>query len=205
MSGFTHLVLRRVRGEEGGFTLIEVLVTVSLLAVVLGAALALSHTSGQVANKDIERAHSIEEVQNGIARMDRELRAATQLLTPASGASSNSIEFLMRVRPAGGGLRVSRRVRYQCDVTSPSEPTRRACYRYEGDPAASPGGTGTLVVDGVVNGTSTEPVFGANTTAPPTFLSIHLRRSAAGRLKNGYDYAIKLEHGVHLRNVSGTL
>ena len=204
MRELRHRTARGLRRNQSGFTLVEVLVVVSLLAIVLGAAFSMLDTGSKVARKDIERAHAIEEVENGVARMDRELRTATQVFSPVAG-SGNLIDFEARVRPPGGGTRVLRRVAYQCSVVSPTDPTHRACLRYEGPPGSTPGGAGQLVVDHVVNGTPTAPVFTTNGASPPTYVSIQLRRSAAGALKDGYDYAIRVEHGVHLRNVSGSL
>ena len=174
---------------------------VALLSVVLGAALSLSHTGSRVAERDLVRANAIEEVQTGIARMDRELRTATQVVSPTTATATNSVEFVARVRPAGGGARALRRVRYRCDVASPTIPTLQACYRYEGPPTGSPAGAGTLVIDQLVPGA---PVFQGN-ASPPTYFNIGIRRSAKGTLRDGYDYSITHEHGVYLRSVGGSL
>jgi hypothetical protein len=122
--------------------------------------------------------------------------------SPGWGATSNSVEFEVDVRQPDGS-RVATSVRYDCGVTSPTNPALKACFRYEG-------GAATLVIDGLVNGTATEPVFETQPAPPspppqPTYLSIVVRRAAAGSSNEGYDYAIRLEHGVQLRNLSGAL
>jgi prepilin-type N-terminal cleavage/methylation domain-containing protein len=204
MGAYGRFNARRLRAEESGFSLIEVMMAVALLSVVLGATLSLSHTGSRVAERDLVRANAIEEVQTGIARMDRELRTATEVITPTSSTPTNSVDFVARVSPSGGGARVLRRVRYSCDVPSPTIPTLRACFRYEGPTTGTPGGGGTLVVDQLVNGTAAIPVFTAN-ASPPTYFSIHLQRSAKGTLQDGYDYSITHDHGVYLRAVDGSV
>src|SRR5688500_17660225 len=98
----------RLSAEQSGFSLIEVLMAVALLSVVLGATLSLSHTGSRVAERDLVRANAIEEVQNGIARMDRELRTAVEVVSPTSPTPTNTVYFVARVTPSGGGARVLR-------------------------------------------------------------------------------------------------
>ena len=200
--GAYRRLTERLRAEESGFSLIEVLMAVALLSVVLGATLSLSHTGSRVAERDLVRANAIEEVQTGIARMDRELRTATEVISPTSATPTNSVDFVARVK--AGTTRTLQRVRYSCDVPSPTIPGLQACYRYQGPVGSSPGGGGTLVIDQLVNGTTALPVFTAN-ESPPTYFGIHLRRSAKGTLRDGYDYAITQDHGVYLRSVDGSL
>lgn len=201
MRGHIRLVAARLRAEQSGFTLMELMMSVALLAVVLGAVLSLSDAGGRIAKRDLIRADAIEQVQVGLARMDRELRTATQVITPTSTDPTDAVEFIARVRPSGGGPRALRRVRYQCDALSPTVGTLRACYRYEGSPTASPGGAGQLVIDHLVAG---PPVFKAD-ASPPTYFSIHIRRAAGSGSPDGYDYAITHDHGVYLRAVDGSL
>ena len=186
--------------EEGGFTLIEVLVTVSLLGVVLAAALSFSDTGTKVAEKDLERSHAIDEAQSGMAQIQRDLRTATQVLAGTSG-DSNAVEFVAS-KQAGGG-RTTQQVRYDCAVPSPTRPTLRACFRYVGPPGSSPGGAGSLVLDQVTNGTAGNPVF--RPSASGRFVGIHLERSAAGTRRDGYAYSVTLDQGVYLRNLDGSL
>src|SRR3712207_1379565 len=100
--------IARLRAEQSGFTLIEVMVAAALLSVVLGAVLALSETGSRVAQRDLVRANAIEEVQNGVARMDRELRTATQVYSPTGATATDSVDFAARVSATGGGSRTLR-------------------------------------------------------------------------------------------------
>ena len=201
MGAFKRFTAQRLRSEQSGFTLIEVMMAAALLSVVLGAVLSLSQTGTRVAERDLTRANAIEEVQAGVARMDRELRTATQVFSPTNAGATNSVDFAARVSATGGGSRTVRRVRYSCDVPSPTVAGLFACYRYEGPVGSSPAGAGRLVIDQLVGGT---PVFQGN-AAPPTYFNIQIRRSAKGTLRDGYDYAITYEHGVYLRSVGGSL
>lgn len=193
---------RRLANEEQGFTLIELLIASGLLVVVIGAALSLSETGGRIAQKDVARADAIDAAQSGAARMERELRAATQVLSPTSGSASNSVEFLANVVPAGGGSRTSRRIRYQCDAPSPENSSLHACFRYESDPSTPPGGAGVMVLGSLVNGTSTNQVFRPNASAP-TYVGIHLVRSTKNSQGYGYNRPFTFDAGVYLRNVDG--
>lgn len=193
---------RRLANEEHGFTLIELLIASTMLVVVLGAALSLLEGGGRVAQKDLARADAIDSTQSSTARIERELRAATQVLAPTNGAPSNSVEFLANVVPAGGGSRTLRRIRYQCDLPSPENAALHACYRYESDPSTPPGGAGLLMIGSLVNGTSTDPVFRPNASAP-TYFGIHIARSTKGGLSYGYNRPFTIDDGVYLRNVDG--
>ena len=193
---------RRMSEDQRGFTLLEVLIAAALLIVVLTAALSLGDTGSRIANRDFARAHAIDETQSGVSRMDTDLRLATQVISPTSGGATNSVEFLANIRSASTGTRTLRRVRYQCDVPSPSNPALRSCFRYESDPSTSPGGAGTIVIDSLVNGTTANPVF-TPSGSPIKYFSIHVAVSAAGKQKDGYSRAVTLDHGVYLRNVDG--
>ena len=203
MGAFLRQIPRRLRAGESGFTLIELMMAVALLSVVLGAVLSLSHTGSRVAERDLVRAAAIEEIQTGIARMDRELRTAVEVVTPTGASPANSVDFVANVTQPGGG-RALRRVRYACDSPSPTIPSLQACYRYEGAMGGTPAGNGQLVIDQLTNGTAANPVFTGN-AAPPTYFSIHLERSAKGTLPDGHDYSITHDHGVYLRAVDGNL
>ena len=68
--------LNALRRDERGFTLIEVLMTTAILAVVLTAVLNVLDTTAKLAPRDQERGDVIRETQVGVQRMTRELRHA---------------------------------------------------------------------------------------------------------------------------------
>src|SRR4051794_37569071 len=74
-------LLRRMRREERGISLIETVITAALLSVVIGAVLSLSETSAKVVPRDTERAAVMAESQVGLYRMTRELRTASSIVS----------------------------------------------------------------------------------------------------------------------------
>src|SRR5680860_377137 len=79
--------LERLRREERGITLIELLITAVILNVVLFAILGLLDMSARAVPKDLARAAAIQESQAGLYRMTRELRQAHQIV----GASTHTL------------------------------------------------------------------------------------------------------------------
>ena len=67
---------KRIRGEEAGYSLIELMIVASMMVVVLGAVLSLGDAAQRSTPKDLERAHAIRDTQVGLHRMTRELRQA---------------------------------------------------------------------------------------------------------------------------------
>ena len=90
--------------EEGGWSLIELMLTCVLLIIVMGGTLSLLDTSAKIAPREQERAQAIRDAQVGLARMTRELRQATQVISAT--ASSVSVKV-----PVSG---VSQTVTYTC-------------------------------------------------------------------------------------------
>src|SRR4051812_38838916 len=99
--------LRKQASNQSGWTLIELLVAMSIFTFVLAAALTLFETSVKSAPREQERAAAIREAQTGLSNMEREVRNAYDIveLTP------NRIDFLVTRQ----GVR--KHVRYDCSVT----------------------------------------------------------------------------------------
>ena len=98
----------RVRLEESGWTLIELLISSVILVIMLGAVLALLDATNAVAPRDQERAHDLREAQVGLYEMTRELRQAYWLVSH----SAYSIEALVWENGA------DHEVTYDCTGTS---------------------------------------------------------------------------------------
>jgi type II secretory pathway pseudopilin PulG len=175
----------RFRGGEGGYALTELLVVSSLLVIVLGAVLTLGETSQRIAPRESERAHAIREAQVGLHRMTRELRHAYQ--TPTVTAST------IEATVTDGG--VARTVRYDCNVTSLSNPDYKACMRYV-VVGGTPGG-GELVIDRVLNGSAVFTLTGTN------YVRALVEVAASGDLEDGYDHRVVLDDGIYMRNING--
>jgi len=88
---FQREVPRRMRSERG-LTLVELMITVTILTVVLLATFALLDTTRENASRDEERAQSVREAQSGLLRMAKELRHAYRI----TAAGPNTVTFMMR-------------------------------------------------------------------------------------------------------------
>jgi len=83
--------LDRLRREERGIALIELLITAVMLNVVLFAILGLLDVSARAVPKDLERAAAIQESQAGLYRMTRDLRQAHDVVTPGTHVLSVNV------------------------------------------------------------------------------------------------------------------
>jgi prepilin-type N-terminal cleavage/methylation domain-containing protein len=77
------------RARERGFTLVEVVVAVSIFSLVVGAALALYQQAVLSWHKDETRVDVQESLRIGLDRMGRELRTAVEFYE----ANNNSVKF----------------------------------------------------------------------------------------------------------------
>ena len=153
----------RVRmAAEDGWSLIELLVAMTVFLFVMGAALSLYEVGVKSAPKDTERAAAVREAQTGLSGMTREVRNAYDIveLTP------NVIDFLATRKG------VSKRIRYECGATDTDvTPALKQCQRSEAtltspnqDPLPATG-TAREVIGRMLNGTAADPAF--SYTMPP--------------------------------------
>lgn len=182
---------RRLLGEEGGFTLIELMIGASIMSIVLIAILALLDTSARIVPQDQERGNAIQESQAGVHRMTRELRQAHAVV------SGDSDTMTVRVVPQGSSTAIT--VTWDCGAAhpDPTESAFRRCTRTVGT------GTAEVVIDRVVNG-STRPVFDYGSDAPTAakFVKANVIVPARGDRKsgNGHKHEIVLADGFYMRN-----
>lgn len=76
--------IRRIRGEESGFTLVELLVSTSVLVVVFGGILFLIPPAFEQSTRGPERSFTVTETRLAVDTFVRELRTATVISTPTS-------------------------------------------------------------------------------------------------------------------------
>src|SRR3954447_16091647 len=152
----------RQRSNQAGWTLIELLVAMSIFTFVLGAALSLFEVSVKSAPKEQERAAAIREAQTGLSGMTREVRNAYDIVE----LNPNVIDFLVTRQG------VKQHVRYECGVTDNDvTPALKQCVRSEGAVPSNPDdplpalGTAKSVIGRMLNGSSADPVF--SYTTPP--------------------------------------
>jgi prepilin-type N-terminal cleavage/methylation domain-containing protein len=181
--------LRRLDGEAG-FTLVELLVAMTLSLIVIGATVSV-FTSGVRSEPRIsDRSAHIQEAQTMAERVSRELRQGSNA-TSADPAQLMILTYVPRTacgNPAVGSA-IRCRVFYSCD-------TAGTCTRTECGPnvLAPPTGCGapTQVVEGLLD----NEVFAFTPRTPgQAFVSVRLAFPAT----EGED-AITIEDGVALRN-----
>ena len=168
-----HQLRVRALGDERGWSLIEVLLSATILAVVLGAILSLSDTTAKIAPDDNERALLIQESRTALAGMTRELRQAGAV------TSSSSTTFAATVQ--------GKAITYDCGVAHPSIPGRWQCTRKEdANPAAV-----------VANHLVSTAVFDRS----GNYATVRLQVAAAGDRTAGHKHTITLNDGFFMRNL----
>jgi type II secretory pathway pseudopilin PulG len=178
----TSRATRRLKNDESGWTLIEVLLVAALLIVVLTAVLSVADGTQQTAASDQERTNTIGDAQTGIARIADDLRRSCLVFSPAGpgfagyvcrtnfttppGTSactraSDCIDVITIARtsvarPTGSATRALQRVRIDCGQADAATSSRTQCTRYAAQCTAtscpSPSSVSGVLVRAVTNG-----------------------------------------------------
>ena len=122
--------MRGSRGREGGFTLPEALVAVVVLTTVLFALYALFDASVRVFGAGRDRLEAAQNARLGLARMERELRAAYPQ-DRANGDTALLASFGEGHVTFGNDLNGNRRT--VDPTTGRAEPKERISYRLNGE------------------------------------------------------------------------
>lgn len=127
--------MKRLLREEGGFTLVELMVTIMLMLTVLFALYSIFDMSLRVFSFGNDKTEAVENARLGVEKMEREIRAAypqdkvadpnTPLLT---GWTANSIAF-------GNDLDGNRKV--ECPTPEATPRCEKIAYRVYETPAGS--------------------------------------------------------------------
>lgn len=175
----------RVTLDERGFTLIELMITASILSMVLLALFAMIDVSARIAPQDQERGHVIQEAQVGLHRMTRELRQAHRVVS--GDADTLVVEVVV------GGT--TRQVTYDCGTTHPTDSAYRQCTRIVG-------GSSEVTVDYVVNGSRAVFEYGTTPATDARYVTARVFVSARGGRKQGQGlrHEILYEDGFYMRN-----
>jgi prepilin-type N-terminal cleavage/methylation domain-containing protein len=158
--------------DERGFSLVEMLVTASMLVLILTATLGLFSSSSRIGQSDLARDQALNDQTAAFSRMVNEIRQAYAINCPSGGctsaATSTSIDFDERVYESGA--QADRRVAYNCGVAQPGVTGQYECVRYEAAATDTTDAvplssncstcTSTVVIQNVVN----TPVFSGLTT-----------------------------------------
>lgn len=154
----------RPDSPESGFTLPELLVSITVGLVVLGAALTILQSSTQQQVRQSDRAADIQSARVMIERLTREVRQGSDVLV-ATPSKISFVTFVDSATCGGASAKeaIECRVTYSCGGN--------VCTREETDPAVEPSGGGVQIVEGI----RSTSVFGfAPDPSNPTFVEITL-------------------------------
>ena len=173
------------RAREDGFSLIELIVVMTMLTVALGAILTVVERTTRISNEDRERAQAIRTAQVELDRVVREARQAYRV-NPSTGTR-------LDVSLHRGGI--TRRVVFECAAPgTPGAP--RSCTRREVNPDGSMT-TATTVMQRVVNASPF-------TYTPASGVTDHVTATvevpASGERISGRNHTIRLSDGFAIRN-----
>jgi hypothetical protein len=169
-------------GERGLASLPEMLVGTVVMLAVLAAALAFHQVANRQHDRVEARVAALLQQQSGMERMTRELRQANSIVP----VSSRAVDSVTWVAPSGGGDKVERRVRYECEDGT--------CNRFEGPP----GGELTSGPVAVISDVRNSNVFNVlPDLINPNYLSVHVQVNIAG-----YTNPITLRGGLALPNIA---
>lgn len=216
---------------EAGYTLIELLVAMSMFAIVLAAVMTLWDTASNAGYNEGERNSALAEQTTGLDRMVRDLRQAFQINGPKSPTTSSDWIDIVDRATVNGTAQQDYRIIYDCSKTDPSNSALHACYRYQSawtpgmtfTPGQVPatGVTSTLVIPRLANGmacpapvttppTPTDCIF-TNMTNPqgstygPTYVTLTIRSASRGERQafnsSNYNHDVVLSESIYMRQL----
>jgi type II secretory pathway pseudopilin PulG len=179
---------------EAGFSLVEVLVGVSLLALVLGAVMTPLIISQRAETRTVNYDWAQQAGRGGLDSMVAEIRQATSFVP-----SGNAVVITVTLQ----GVPLT--VEYECDVPQPGSTIYRECLRVQ----VAQGTTlpsinaGSIVLQNLLNGTDASPVFtwGPDPNAP-YYMTASIQVPASTGASVGLSHSITLSDGALMRNLN---
>jgi prepilin-type N-terminal cleavage/methylation domain-containing protein len=176
--------------SQAGFTLMEQLVAMVILALVLGATLTALETLMRAAPADQEWGHTVAQTQSGMYRMTRELSQGTSV-TLVTG-------YVISADVAISGKTVH--VLYQCDLSSSC--TRKSTTAPAAAPARGAGGAPVIGLDATGSGflknlALSKPVFAESASK---YFKVEVIVNSAGPLTTKHTHNVTLVDGFFARN-----
>ena len=177
---------RRTTPGEAGFSLVELIVVMTLLTLALGAILTVVERTTQMSNDDRERAHAIRGAQAELDTVVREARQAFRV--------NPSTARRLDVSVHKGG--VTRRLIFDCNGAHPTMSATWRCTRQE---MLSDGSltTPTVAIDRVRNTTVFEYTAPSGAT---DHVAVTIEVPASGERVSGSRSLIRLNDGFAVRN-----
>jgi prepilin-type N-terminal cleavage/methylation domain-containing protein len=177
---------RRLRADESGFSLPELLVTIILGVIVFGIPGALWLTDRNTQTNIQSRATATQDAETMLERMTREMRQATS----ATVLNSQVIDLVVPIVPVPAAGNTLQRVRYDCSQN-------QSCTRDTGTVGGGLTGSPKTVMTNITN----TDIFSATTTPSGTvnYIGIKLDKKL---VVHGSTTSVELTDGVSLRNVT---
>lgn len=168
--------MRRVRGrlegagDESGFTLIEMLVAMTMGVVVMGGVLILLIGAMRAQPEIDQKSTNIATARWALERLTREIRNGIVVSPGRATASSVSFEAYVRHTICGGSTALpSTSAPIKCEITYSC--SGESCTRIEAAPGVYTG-TATRILSGLNNSSS---VFSYSPATNPTYIGVTLR------------------------------
>ena len=183
--------------SQAGFTLVETIVTMVAALVVLGVAVTLLNSGQRIQARDSEWALALQEDRAGLARMVRDIRQATEVVEPSTGAPASFITFLAII----GGTKW--KIEYECAVSQPGS-TYTECVRFAAEEGQSFPAKGARIAVDITNGSSVF-TYSPTTRKEARLVTAKIELPAKGTLKQagstGYSHKVVLEDAAFMRNL----
>lgn len=180
--------IRRLRGEQSGFTFVELLIALAIGLMLIAVAATVFTAVGRSQPGQLARGHAIEQARTSMERLTREIRQGSTVYP--STASSLSLLTYVHSQSCGGPWA---NTAIQCKVTYTC--TSGTCTRAEAPP---PPATGSGPATPVVTGLSGSSVFSytptcdvSSTPGNPGYVCVTLIFPGSGG-----DDAITLQDGA---------
>lgn len=185
------MIAQRLRREEVGLTLVELLVAATMGVILMGAVGSVVISAVRSQPKISEKASNIQTARWVLERITRELRNG--FVVHDAKATTVSFETYVRHSSCGSSAQLAAtspsikcEVRYTCEAGS--------CKRTETAPGVLSGGTSVAIVSGLGSGTG----FAYSPATAPTYVKVTLAIPSPG---GGTD-ATTISDGVSLRNAT---
>jgi type II secretory pathway pseudopilin PulG len=175
-----------LRREEGGLTLIELLVAASLGLVVIGAAFTMFASAIHSQPRDASKIAAMQQARTTVDRITRELRQGLEVVPTPSGSQLAVVTYVKQATCSGAAASTSIpcRVTYSCSAGK--------CTRVVAQPNGSAPGPAVTVASGLA---STSVFTYSPSTTDPSYVGVSFAFSGSGQ-------PFTLADGVTLRNPS---